>query len=136
MISVNLSSKDLSGVFGHISCSWIPADGIKITMPGCISSSSSLIPIQIDSTIDIVNLNVSLIQEENLIFKYNVDPSRPYGQDSLKTLKIKDKKEVLTLYSSNFENISNGLNWIPHSDPLTRVWELFLEDLIVYIKFC
>ena len=120
--------------FGHVSCSWIPTKDIRVTIPACISSTFDYIPIQINSLEEILELKISLLQNERLNFKYNVDPSRPYGQDSLKTLKMKEKKEVLTLYTSVFENISDsGTHWISHSEPLTKSWDIFLEDLDVIL---
>lgn len=132
VIPVNHSEDDLNGVFGHVSYKYTPIEGIQITLPGCISSSCTLVPMHIDSSVEILDLCVSLIQEEILEFKYNVDPSRPFGQDSLKSLKLKEKTEVLVLYSTTFDNISeSGLYWISHSEPLTKSWDIFIEDLIV-----
>jgi hypothetical protein len=103
-------------------------------LPGCISSSSTLVPIHVDTLVDIQEIKVSLIQIEDLAFKYNVDPSRPLGQTSLKTLKMTCRSEVLVLYTSTFTKLKSGLHWISHSEPLSRSWDLFIEDLIVNLK--
>lgn len=129
---MNYSEDDINGIFGHVSCKWTPMEGMQITLPGCISSLSTLIPIHVDSSIEILELCVSLIQEEILEFKYNVDPSRPFGQNALKSLKLKERTEVLVLYSTTFENIiETGLYWISHHEPLLKSWDIFIEDLIV-----
>jgi hypothetical protein len=134
VIPLNLSESEMIDVFGHVSCNWSPIQGTKITLPGCISSSSTLVPIRVDTFVEIQHLCVSLIQKQDLQFKYNIDPSRPLGQDSLKNLTMADKSEVLVLYTSTFEKLSSGLHWISHSEPLSRSWDIFIENLIVNLK--
>lgn len=132
-IPVKLSEDDLLDVFGHLSCKYT-LDGIELTLPGCISSSSTWVPMLVKSSVEIMNLFVSLTQVETLEFKYNVDPSRPLGQDSLKSPVMKEKTQVFKLYTSSFENVSkSGLYWIAHGEALSKTWEIYLEDLIVIL---